>query len=296
MHQRVQLFSISILIVAALGVFFFATKAPIQFPTGSSFQVQEGESLGSISNRLEQEHFISWSIIFKAWVSMLGEGKKIGLRTYIFDRKVSMRLVISKLTKLPDEPLLSVAIPEGFTTEEIAESFHKAIPTISKERFVSLVQDEKLDGYLFPSTYYPLPSYDESMIIEKMKAQFDKEYTSHFGKAMYPKNVPTEQAIITLASILEGEAKTEVDMKIVSGVLQKRLAMGMRLQVDVAPVTYDKTGLPDVPIASPGIMALTAAFNPIVTNYTYYLTGKDGTMHYAKTFEEHKKNIAKYLR
>ena len=113
---------------------------------------------------------------------------------------------------------------------------------------------------------------------------------------MYPKNVPTEQAIITLASILEGEAKTEVDMKIVSGVLQKRLAMGMRLQVDVAPVTYDKTGLPDVPIASPGIMALTAAFNPIVTNYTYYLTGKDGTMHYAKTFEEHKKNIAKYLR
>lgn len=296
MHSRVQFFSIGILLVAAFLVFMTATKAPQDFPQHASFQVQEGESLTSIGERLEEERIISSSVIFKAWVSLLGKDKKIGLGTYNFDKQVSMRLVISKLTNTPDEPLLSVTIPEGYTSEEIASAFVKAMPVLSKEKFMQIVRDEGLDGFLFPSTYYPLPSYDEATIIGKMKAEFDEEYLSHFENEAYPKDVPTKHAIVTLASILEGEAKTEEDMKIISGILQKRLSIGMRLQVDVAPITYDKAGLPDGPIANPGLTALDASFHSTLSPYTYYITGKDGTMHYAKTFEEHKRNIAKYLR
>lgn len=296
MHARIQYITISVLLVLLGVAGLYATKAPTSFPLNSSFEVEEGESLRSISSRLKEEHFISSETLFKAWVSLLGKDTKIGLGSYTFDEARSMSGVVAKLTSPPDEPLLSVTIPEGYSTEEIAQAFHRAMPSLSEARFVQLVRDEKLDGYLFPSTYYPLPSHDESAIIQKMKAEFDKQYAAKFGKTAYPKYVSTQHAIITLASILEGEAKTQEDMKIVSGILQKRLSIGMRLQVDVSRVTYEKTGLPDAPINSPGLIALDAAFHPIQTSYMYYITGKDGKMYYAKTFEEHKRNIAKYLR
>jgi UPF0755 protein len=101
---------------------------------------------------------------------------------------------------------------------------------------------------------------------------------------------------VVLASILEGEAKSLEDMKVVSGILQKRMKMGMALQVDVAPETYKVRGLPRTPINNPGVNALDAALHPTETEYLYYITGNDGKMYYAKTFTEHKKNIQKYLK
>ena len=196
----------------------------------------------------------------------------------------------------PDQPLLSVTIPEGHTTEEIANVFKKAIPTLSMKTFVDLVQKEGVDGYLFPSTYYPLPSFTEAEIVTKMNATFEKEYTKAFKDKFFPKTVKNREEVISLAAILEGEAKSEKDMKIISGILQTRLAKGMRLQVDVAPQTYKESGLPKIPINNPGLVAIAAVFNPIATEYLFYVTSPDGTMHYAKTFEEHKKNIQKYLR
>jgi UPF0755 protein len=159
-----------------------------------------------------------------------------------------------------------------------------------------LVHAGKLDGYLFPSTYYPLPSYTEQDVIDLMTETFDKEYAKHFKTATFPPRVTSVREVLSLAAILEGEAKTPEDMKIVSGILQKRLQQGMRLQVDVSEVTYRESGLPDQPINNPGIIALTAVFDPTPSPYLYYLTGKDGTMHYAKTFEEHSRNIKNYLR
>jgi UPF0755 protein len=70
----------------------------------------------------------------------------------------------------------------------------------------------------------------------------------------------------------------------------------MRLQVDVAENTYKERGLPVVPINNPGVVAIEAVFHPKESPYLYYLTGKDGRMYYAKTYEDHKKNIQKYLR
>jgi UPF0755 protein len=99
-----------------------------------------------------------------------------------------------------------------------------------------------------------------------------------------------------MASILEGEAKTEGDMKIIAGILLTRLTKGMPLQVDVAKETYTAKGLPKVPLNNPGLVAIMAVLHPTFTDNLYYLTGNDGAMHYAKTFEEHKKNIKKYLK
>ncbi len=272
-----------------------ALNAPLKFPTGTSFDVGEGESMYSISKRLEDEHIITSALLFRGWISLLGKDKDVSLGEYTFGSRIPLGVVIAKFIKGPDRPLLSVTIPEGHTTKEIADTWKAALPVISLDVFGELVHKDSLDGYLFPSTYYPLPSYTEKDIITLMHATFEKEYAEHFSQAPFPKYVKTQREVLSLAAILEGEAKSPADMKIVSGILQKRLESGMRLQVDVSEVTYQKSGLPPVPINNPGIIAIDAVFNPSPSPYLYYLTGRNGTMHYAKTFDEHKRNIKKYL-
>ena len=132
--------------------------------------------------------------------------------------------------------------------------------------------------------------------MEIMTDTFETKYEKEYGKALLPQPLTSRDQVIILASILEGEAKTHEDMRIISGILIKRMLEGMALQVDVAPSTYKSRGLPDAPINNPGLVALYAALHPETSPYLYYLTGNDGTMHYAKTFTEHKENITKYLR
>lgn len=293
--QRIQLGSIIILLIVAGLAFTLSLRAPSTFPVGERFTVGEGESLASISERLEDEHIVSSALFFRLWISTIGRDKHIGLGVYEFTTPLPLGLVVAKIVRGPDEPLILVTIPEGYTSEEIAQTFKKVLPNFSAEAFITKVKEEKLDGYLFPSTYYPLPSDTENDIIARLNSAFERQYAKFFNHLPYPSGIKSKNDVVSLAAILEGEAKTPEDMKIVSGILQKRLEKGMRLQVDVAPVTYKQAGLPQVPINNPGFVAIEAVFKPVETPYLYYLTGKDGTMHYAKTFEEHKKNIQKYL-
>ncbi len=128
----------------------------------------------------------------------------------------------------------------------------------------------------------------------------------------------TEKEIITLASILEREANDEASMGLVAGILLDRLEEKHPLQVDAtfeyilgktsaeltaedlkldSPYnTYTNLGLPPTPISNPGLMAIEAVLDPVDSPYFYYLTGDDGTFHYARTFEEHKQNKERYLR
>jgi UPF0755 protein len=284
------------LLLGGVIVFLFALNAPATFPVGAKFDVHEGESLYSISSRLEEDGIITSALLFRGWISVLGKDEDIGLGVYEFNSKRGLGLVVAKFIQGPDEPLLSVTVPEGYSTKEVATAFQKALPAISISTFVQYADEKGLQGYLFPSTYYPLPSFNEIDIIAKMTATFEREYEKHFKNESFPSELPGRGDVISLAAILEGEAKTPEDMKIVSGILQKRLARGMRLQVDVAESTYKESGLPKVPINNPGIVAIDAVFHPKDSPYVYYLTGKDGRMYYAKTYEDHKKNIQKYLR
>ena len=129
-----------------------------------------------------------------------------------------------------------------------------------------------------------------------MLTTFTKKIATLDTSSLIKEPLSSEHDVLVLASILEGEAKTEKDMKIVAGVLLARLTQGMPLQVDVALETYKQKGLPKNPINNPGLTAINAVLHPITTPYLFYLTGNDGNMYYAKTFEEHKRNIQKYLK
>lgn len=290
-----------ILIIGSVGILIFTLwasffRVPSAFPEQTRFTVNEYESLRSISLRLKEEGFITSSVLFRAAISFLGHDRAVQLGVYRFETPTHIAGVVRRFIAGPQEPLLSITIPEGSTTQEIAAIIKKAQPILSVDVFGELVYREQADGYLFPSTYYLVPSQQEADIINKMKATFDKQYEAAFKDKNYPRYVPNQKSVVSLAAILEGEAKGEEDMRIVSGILQTRLAQGMRLQVDVAEITYGEAGIPEQPINNPGLVAMNAVFDPIPTPYLYYITGDDGKMYYAKTFTEHKENIRKYLR
>ena len=98
-----------------------------------------------------------------------------------------------------------------------------------------------------------------------------------------------------MASIIEKEARGS-DRGVISGILWKRLSLGRALEVDAAPETYKVKGLPKAPIANPGLAAIKAAIHPENSPYFYYLHDADGNIHYAKSFEEHKRNKELYLK
>ena len=180
----------------------------------------------------------------------------------------------------------------------------------------SAIDLERYEGYLFPDTYNFNAQAKVTDIIEKLTENFEIR-THKFREQVHPQGLSFEEVII-LASIIEREAKDNDSKRIVSGILLKRLAIDMPLQVDAvfdylfdvtssevteahlnsdSPYnTYIFRGLPPKPISNPGIESIRSVYEPTVTAYLYYLTAPDGTFHYAETFDEHKVNKQRYLR
>jgi UPF0755 protein len=287
----------TLFLVIGTYAYYVLGTIPESFPVGKNFIVEEGESLRSISHRLEDEHYIRSAVWFRAWISFLGRDRHVQLGGYVFDEPLPLGSIVHRLVfGRPNIPLISVTIPEGSTTYEIAVLFQKALPHFSIDIFGEKVSAVEADGKLFPSTYFLLPSTTENQAVTRMVDTFERKYAENFAKVKIPSPLKDKNDVINLAAILEGEAKTQVDMQIVAGILLKRLTVSMALQVDAAPETYKTRGLPRMPINNPGLVALQSVFEAASTPYLYYITGDDGTMHYAKTFEEHKKNIQKYLK
>jgi UPF0755 protein len=280
-----------------LGFVYYATRTvPVDFPVGKHFVVEENESLRKVSLELEQQHYIYSALLFRAWVSYRGGDRSIKAGEYVFETPHVLGAIVKRFVSgNPDLPLLSVTIPEGSTSFEVASLVHKVLPTTSIDIFGEMISKHEADGKLFPSTYFLLPSYTEEMIVLMMTSTFEKKVQPVLDSTKLVSPLTTRNDVLSLAAILEGEAKTKEDMAIVSGILQKRLILGMPLQVDVAKGTYTAKGLPFIPINNPGLVAIDAAVHPKTTSYLYYITGKDGAMHYAKTFAEHKANIEKFL-
>lgn len=301
MQNRLATILIGLLVILSTGVLTFwyviTRTVPNKFPTGSSFVVKEDETLRSVSLRLQADQYIHSSLLFRLWVSSLGRDRHLKSGEYSFPQPYVLGSVVKKFVETgPDMPLLSITIPEGSDTDFIAEAVHRALPSISVDAFKQQVHAFGANGVLFPSTYYLLPSYTEESIIKKMKETFIVKFGFLTKDTPLPQALTSQEEVVSLAAILEGEAKTKEDMQMVSGILQTRLLKGMPLQVDAAKETYTTKGLPKIPINNPGSIALYSALNPTPSPYLFYITGKDGKMYYAKTFDEHKKNIQMFLR
>jgi UPF0755 protein len=185
-----------------------------------------------------------------------------------------------------------VTFPEGMTNIEMSALLAAKIPHFDKNVFLKKVND--LQGSLFPDTYFFTQSSTVDKIISELSLNFHKKVDPL--KEEIHKSGYSLSDIIVMASLVEAEAHGKNDAPIISGILWKRISEKMPLQVDADPETYKTVGLPKNPINNPGLISIEAALAPTETPYFFYLHDKEGTIHLAKTFAEHKKNIAKYLR
>lgn len=174
-----------------------------------------------------------------------------------------------------------------------------------------------LEGYLYPATY---SFYDKNTsledIIKMMIGQTDK-VISEYRPLLEEKQLTVHQ-LLTFASLLEEEATAQTDRETIASVFYNRLDEKMPLQTDPTVLyalgshkekvlfedlevinpynTYVNTGLPPGPISNAGKVSIEAALNPSKTEYLYFLADKTGVNHFAKTYDEHQKNIKEYLR
>lgn len=276
--------------------YFLFFSAPRDFPENSIVSVEEGRSLQSVSLKLKNAYIIRSRIAFEALIIIYGGEKHVVASDYLLDRRLSVfelarRMSIGESHLAP----VKVVIPEGFNLEEIADAFTLKLSAFNKNTFLLKAADK--EGYLFPDTYFFLTRADETDVIKSMSYNFEKKLEPLQGEIL--KTGKTEKEIIIMASIIEGEAKGDSesnDRATISGILWRRLSIGMPLQVDAAPETYKTKGLPKSPIGNPGLLSIKAAIHPANSPYLYYLHDKDGNIHYAKTFAEHKANKLKYLK
>jgi UPF0755 protein len=295
-------------------LFFYlgVSTAPRNFPTHTIVTVRSGAGLVEVANTLKDTGVIRSASWFRTVIVALGGESKLQSGDYHFSYPQNIYSVASKIIH-GDYGIerVKVTIPEGFTKKKIQSLFDERFTAFDHREFMNAAKE----GYLFPDTY-PIPvNATASSTIALLHDNFLKKIFPYSGEIAASGRSLNE--IITMASIIESEANTKIDRTIVSGILWKRLKQGLPLQVD-ATLTYingkeskDMTqadlavdspynsyvykGLPPTPIANPGLESIEAALRPATSTYMYFLTGNDGKMYYAKTFDEHRANIQKHL-
>jgi UPF0755 protein len=284
---------IFILIIFLSLVYFFFLSAPLSFPSGSVVEIKENSSLRSVSIYLEDNNIIRSRVLFETFMIILGGDRYIKPGDYLFEKKLPV-FEIARRIAMGEKHLspIKATIPEGFDVSEISNLFVSKLKNFDQNKF--LQEASAKEGFLFPDTYFFFTNDNEQEVLRVMSENYEKKMIP--VRPLIAKSGRTELDIITMASILEKEAEGNADRNIISGILWKRLSLGMPLQVDAAPITYKTKGLPQEPICNPGMDAIMAALNPQSSKYLYYLYDKDGNVHFAVTFAEHLLNKKKYLK
>ncbi|MCH7729907.1 endolytic transglycosylase MltG [Patescibacteria group bacterium] len=226
-------------LVGVLGASWWKTniKAPSREASIERFVIPKGYSASQIGNRLFEQGFIKNSLAFKFYVQVTGKAEKIQAGEFTLSQNFSLIEVVERLTGGPEE--LWITIPEGLRREEVVERVIESLElepgkaTVFRKEF--LAETDGKEGFLFPDTYLFPGDIVASVVVEKLERTLDNKI-SEFAGAISSSGY-SEKEIITLASIIERETKTDKERPVVAGILFNRLKIGMALQVD-ATVQY----------------------------------------------------------
>lgn len=295
------------------------------------YTVPKGWGDANIANDLEKLKIIRSSYFFKFYVVVSLQHSNLQAGEYNLSPKMSAYQIAKKMAT-GDVIRDTVVILEGWDIGDIGK-YLESKEICTKDYFTSLTQKDysnefdfladkpkknSIEGYLFPDTYEISKGETCEDIISLSLANFDKKLTPELRAEIKndPKGTPKSIFdIVTMASMIEKEVRSLDDKKIVSGILWRRLAIGMPLQLDAtinyitgknnpgvaikdtkidSPYnTYKYMGLPKGPISNPGIDSITAAIYPKTTNYLFYLS--DGITHFSETLAQHNTARALYL-
>lgn len=313
-----------VFVVAILGgVYCLFFSAPQREATDDAFVVNKKQTLEQTITKLKTQGFIRNKEAFNWILKIKKINKDIEPGGYYLSKNMSAWKVAEKITSPPD--MKWVTIPEGYRKEQIgeilAETLNWSEEELEKWNIVyTKVNVDYLEGTYFPDTYL-IPIDENGLdVAKRMTRRFDEQFAPYIGQFAQQNILWTTG--LKLASIIQREAGGKSDMALISGIMWNRLNQEMSLDIDVtvqyargktengwwAPIkaedidkidspynTYKYKGLPPHPIANPGLDAIEATLNPEQTECIYYLHDSNRQIHCAKTYEEHKDNIEKYL-
>lgn len=315
MRWKLTIYIIATIIILLLVVFLWQVTAPRDFPQGIIYNIPTGTGLNYLSRDLYNKNIIRSPFLFKIFSVISGGTKGILAGDYDLEKNESVYNLAIRMTSA-DYRLMRVkfTIPEGYNIYEVAKTVSTRLPEITEADFISKAIN--FEGYLFPDTYFFYINTDTNKVIQTMRDNFDKKIAS-INDQVINSGISFDD-ILKMASILEEEARTNESRKIISGILWKRISLGIPLQVDASfkyingkgtkDLTLDDLkidspynsylykGLPPTPISNPGLNSILAAINPIKTDYLFFLTDDEGEMHYAVTFAKHLQNKELYLK
>lgn len=306
-------FNIFFILIFLILFYFFL---PVSFKEDKKIYIPRGFSRWETAKLLREEKLIRSASLF--YVISLISNKNIKSGEYYFTSPQYLWGVIEKINE-GKIFLYKITIPEGFTAQQIAERLENQ-EIISSDEFLKIVNSSnlykefriipkgKLEGFLFPDTYYFPKDMEEKEIIKVMLSRFEEIAPSDIEERANKLGL-TVKEVITLASLIEKEAKKEQERKLIAGVLYNRLKKGMKLQscatvqyalgkhknrllyedlkIDSPYNTYLHYGLPPTPICNPGLASIESALNPAKTDYLYFVVKPDGSHFFSKTYQEH---------
>lgn len=256
------------------------------------------------------------AMTFDEIIESLKSGKVY--REPVFTVTVPEGLTLEQISKIVEKhtDFTAKQFMEKVTSTEFIQNMMGTYPDLITEEVFGDNIRYALEGYLYPATY---PFYDEKPSLEEIISTMisqTNDIAVEYSALLEEKQMTVHQ-LLTFASLLEEEATAQTDRETIASVFYNRLEIDMPLQTDPTVLyalgshkdqvlykdlevenpynTYKNTGLPPGPIANAGKTSIEAALNPTSTEYLYFLADKEGTNHFAKTYDEHLQNISKYL-
>lgn len=297
--------------------------------------IPKGTAMSGIAALLEEKGAIRSAGAFKRYVKENGDEASLQAGSFVLTKSMDVPAVAEALTGTTAQESI-ITIPEGYTVSDIdALLADKGLTEpgdisacartcdFSKYSFLPdaarlAERGGKIEGYLYPDTYFVITTdFDPQAFLKRLLSTFEERVVMGMKDDIRASGRDVQE-IMTMASLIEEETRTDDERPKVSGILWKRFDEGIGLYVDASnryalekstgaltesdlamdsPYNLRKyRGLPPGPIANPGLSSIKAALNPEDSPYYYYLHGTDGIIRYAVTNDEHNQNKARYLR
>lgn len=329
MKKLVILFFI-LVVAAGAGAYALYQQAHESFQGYESeriIDIPAGSGPNAIGQNLVASGVVRDELTFRVALWLSGSARRLQAGEYRFDRPMSPLDVIGKIAR-GEVDLRPLTFREGLTIAEMAKVF-EASGLGSASSFVEAANDvsliggldpgaRNLEGYLFPDTYALPRSAEAARVVRVMVDRFQQVLSGDLKAAAKARGLSIRE-LVTLASLVEKETAKPEERSLVSGVYANRMRIGMGLQCDPTVIyalqqagkfdgnlrredlafdspynTYRYPGLPPGPIAAPGQGSIEAAAHPADVEYIYFVSRNDGSHEFARTLDEHNRNVRKY--
>jgi UPF0755 protein len=329
--RNVLLLLVLLVIAGGVAVFFGFSRVnePYKGYTEPEIfvEVPSGAGPTTIGQRLIDAGVVRDPLTFRAAVWISGRARELKAGEYQFERPLSALEVVDKVAR-GDVYRRFITFREGLTTVEMAQlyetgGFGKGTDFEKAAANPSAIKDidpdaPDLEGYLFPETYTLRRDTPATVLVTQMTDLFRKIFTPALAEAAKAQGLTVREAV-TLASLVEKETAVPEERPLVAAVYLNRKKLGMPMQADPTVIyalqrarrytgnlrrddlqfdspynTYRYPGLPPGPIAAPGKASLEAAVNPAEVDYVYFVSKNDGSHAFARTLEEHNRNVQQW--